>query len=85
MECVIKDKTCDKLNDRTCRSHTEEQDQEVILERLEKPDGRIKAQSVNGTQRTCKESSVDELTFGDAVIDNFNNPANEAVNEEHQI
>jgi hypothetical protein len=85
MESVIKDKTCDKLDDRTCRSHTEEQDQEVILERLEKPDGSIKAQSVNGAQRTCKESSVDELAFGDAVIDNFDYPAHEAVYEEHQI
>ena len=85
MECVIKDKACDKLNDRTCCSHTEEQNEEIILERFEYPDGCIKTQSVNGAQRTCKESSVDELAFGNAVIDNFDHPSHEAVYKEHQI
>ena len=85
MECVIKDKACYKLNDRTCCSHTEEQNEEIILERFEYPDGCIKAKSVNRTQRTCKEASVDELAFGDAIIDNFDYPSHEAVNKEHSF
>ena len=85
MEGMVKDKSCDELDYRTCGSHTEEQDHEVVLERFENPDGRIKAQSVNGAKRPCEESSVDELSFGDSVIDNFDHPADEAVNEEHHI
>jgi hypothetical protein len=85
MESVIEDDTGYEFNDRTCGSHAEEYDQEVIAQGLEDPDGGIKAQSVYGTKRTCQKAPVDKLAFGNAIVNNFYDPADEAVDKEHQV
>lgn len=85
MESVIKDNAGNEFYDRTCGSHSEENYQEVTAQRFEDPDSGIKAQTVYRTKRACQKASVDELSFGNSVVDNFNYPAYKAVDEEHHI
>lgn len=85
MESVIKDNARDEFYDSTCGSHSEKDYQEVTAQRFEDPNSGIKAQSVYRTKRTCQKASVDKLSFGNSVVDNFNYPAHKAVDEEHHI
>ena len=85
MEGVIEDNTCNELHDRTCGGHAEEYDEEVIAQRFEDPDRGIKAESIDGTERSCQKAPVDELSFGDPIVDDFDNPADKTVDEEHQV
>ena len=46
---------------------------------------KVKAESIDGTERSCQKAPVDELSFGDPIVDDFDYPADKAVDEEHQV
>ena len=80
----IEDDTRKKLNCRTYYRRAEEQHRERIHDRQEEPDNAVESYAVYRTKRTVKESSVNKLSFGNTVVDNFYYPAYQAIDEEHK-
>ena len=64
---------------------TEEYDEEIPDEGIEQPYRGIEADAVHGAHGACEEASVDEPSLRYSVVDDFDNPADEAVDEEHRI
>ena len=83
MEDPVKDNTCYKLYHGTYDRGAEEKKREIMSYRLEEPDNTVESYSVYRAVRTVKKSSVDELTLGNAVIDNLHDPSDKSVDKEH--
>ena len=85
VEGVVQDDACDEFHDGRRSCGTEEDDEEIPDEGIEQPYCSIEADAVHGAHGACEEASVDEPSLRYTVVDDFDYPADEAVDEEHRI